>query len=79
LNNKKENNAFVKSFSGDLVEIFRLAMDKAWLPKGSTDIFDIQVDSFGAKYVRSRLYGDCKFRMGIEQHVTINEEPLLDI
>ncbi|CAF0776703.1 unnamed protein product [Brachionus calyciflorus] len=74
LNNKKENNQFVKSFSGDIVEIIRLATEKYWLPANSS-IFEI-VDINGTKYARTSLKGNCKFRMGVEQFVELTEESL---
>lgn len=74
MNNKKENNQFVKSFSGDIVEIIGKALEKYWLP-GSSNLFEI-VDINGQRYARSVLKGKCKFRLGVEQFVELNEEDL---
>lgn len=72
LNNRKEHNQFVKSFSGDIVEIINKAMEKYWLPSGSC-IFEI-ININDTKYARTTVKGKCDFRLGVEQHVTLNEE-----
>lgn len=73
LNNRKDNQ-FVKLFSYDIVEIIRQAMEKYWLPPNSS-IFEI-VEINGTKYARTNLKGICKFRLGVEQCVELNEENL---
>jgi hypothetical protein len=75
LNNKREANAFVKSFSGNIVEIVRFAIEKAWLPPNNSNIFEI-IDVNGVKMVKSTVRGKCKFRLGVEQHVTLHEEKI---
>lgn len=72
LNNKRENNQFVKSFSGDIVEIISKANERLWLPPGGS-IFEIG-ESNGQKFARTVLKGKCKFRLGVEQKVTLAEE-----
>jgi hypothetical protein len=74
---RKENNAFVKSFSGDIVEIISKALEKFWLPvnHSSGNVFEI-VEINGHKYAKSTIRGKCKFRLGIEQHVTLDEQPV---
>lgn len=74
LNNRRENNQFVKSFSGDIVEIISKAMEKLWLPQGGS-IFEI-IEQNGTKYARTVLKGKCKFRLGVEQKVTLEEEQI---
>jgi hypothetical protein len=75
LNNRRENNAFFKSFSGDIVEIISKALENYWVP-ASAAIFDVTVAADGQKYARTVVKGCCKFRLGVEQHVTLNEEPI---
>lgn len=72
LNNRRENNQFVKSFSGDIVEIISKANEKLWLPPGGS-IFQI-CESNGQRYARTLLKGKCRFRLGVEQKVTLAEE-----
>lgn len=72
LTNRRENNQFVKAFSGDIVEIISKAMEKLWLPQGAS-IFEV-IDANGTKYARTVLKGKCKFRLGVEQKVTLAEE-----
>ena len=66
------NKQFLKSFSGEIVEIINKSISNLWLPPNSS-IFEI-VDAPSGKYVRTVLKGKCKFRLGVEQHVTIDEE-----
>lgn len=72
LNSRTDTNQFVKSFSGDIVEIIRVAIEKHWMPANAS-IFEI-VDSNSGKYARTLLKGKCNFRLGVEQHVTLDEE-----
>ncbi len=74
LNNRRDNNAFVKNFTADITEIISLAIDKLWLPPNSCR-FEI-IDNGGNKYVKSEMKGKCKFRLGVEQNVTVDEEKL---
>lgn len=73
LNNRKDNQ-FIKLFSHDIVEIIRQAMEKHWLPPNSS-IFEI-VEINGTKFARTVVKGICKFRLGVEQFVELNEENL---
>ena len=70
--NNRENNQFVKSFSGDIVDIIKKAMDSYWLPASSQHVFELF--ETGERYARSILRGKCRFRLGVEQHVTLTEE-----
>lgn len=74
LNNRRENNQFVKSFSGDIVEIIAKASEKLWLSSGSSIFETIEIN--GNKYARTVLKGKCKFRLGVEQYVTLDEEEI---
>lgn len=71
--NNRENNQFVKSFSGDIVDIIKKAMENYWLPAASSHVFEL-FEANGEKFARSILRGKCKFRLGVEQHVTLTEE-----
>ena len=75
LNNRCEGNQFFKSFSGDIVEIISKAVESYWLPANSS-VFEILQGDDGQKYARTVVKGKVKFRLGVEQHVTLNEEPL---
>jgi hypothetical protein len=75
LNNRRENNAFFKSFSGDIVEIIGKAVENYWVPANAS-VFEIVQGTDGQKYAKSVVKGSCKFRLGVEQHVTLNEEPI---
>ena len=77
--NTRENNQFVKSFSGDIVEIIRKAIESLWLPAASSSVFEIveaSNSSSGERYARSILRGKCNFRLGVEQHVELTEESI---
>jgi hypothetical protein len=54
------------------VEVIRLAMEKLWLPPNSV-IFDF-IHLNGLKYARTIVKGKCRFRLGVEQRVTLDEE-----
>lgn len=75
VNHRKENNAFVKTFSGDIVEIIRKAQEKNWLPPSSLSLFEI-IDINGVRMARSSFKGKCRFKLGVEQNVTLEEEKL---
>jgi hypothetical protein len=75
LNSKRENNLFVKSFSGDIVDIISRALERHWLPANAS-IFDIVDTNNAQKYARTIVRGRCKFRLGVEQHVTLNEQEI---
>lgn len=70
--NKKQNNQFEKSFSGDLVEIISNAIEKFWIPPKS-NIFEVLKEE---KYARAILRGKCQFKLGVEQFVDISEQKL---
>lgn len=74
LNNRRENNTFVKSFTADIAEVLGMSLERQWLPPNSCR-FEI-IDANGAKLVKIEMKGKCKFRLGVEQHVTVNEEKL---
>ena len=74
--NYKRDNSFVKAMSGDIVDIIELATDKYWISQKSCS-FEI-VNFYGVKYVKASFRGKCKFRLGVEQHVTLNEEKFKD-
>lgn len=66
--NLGDNNSFVKSVEGDIVEIFRNKISKGRLKSFKID----------GNCVRTQFKGLCKFRYGIEQHVKLTEEALND-
>ena len=70
ISHKKDG--FVKSLSAEIVQIIRLANEKYWLPSNSSKFEIIQIN--GIDLVRSKLQGKCKFRLGVEQHITLREE-----
>ncbi len=76
LNSRAETNQFVKSFSGDIVEIISKAINSAWLPANASLFEIVESANAGGKHVRSILKGKCKFRLGVEQHVTLDEEKI---
>ena len=71
----KKDSTFFKSLSGDIVEIVSSALDKHWLPAGA-GIFEIAEGEHGERYARALIKGVCKFRLGVEQHVTLDEESI---
>lgn len=73
LNHKKDG--FVKSFSADIAQIIDIGLDKLWIPRNSTKFEVISMN--GERTVKSYLYGSCKFRLGVEQHIEINEHKLI--
>ena len=70
----RKDNSFVKTFNADIEDIIGLAAEKYWLSQKSCS-FEI-VNVHGVKYVKASLKGKCKFRLGVEQHVTLKEEKL---
>jgi hypothetical protein len=70
----KENNAFVKKFRADIVEIFSTAIDKNWIPKLST-MFEV-FEKKGNQHVKTTIKGNCKFRFGVSQNVTLQQTNL---
>jgi len=76
LSSRNGQNEFIKSFSGDIVEIITRSIEKLWLPPNAS-VFEIVDDGPGKpRYVRTILKGKCKFRLGVEQHVQLNEEKI---
>lgn len=66
ITNTRDNNAFVKSIEGDIAEIIK------------KEVYDnglqgVNVEKNVVTYVTK---GKCFLRFGVEQHVSINEEPL---
>jgi len=70
LYNRKEK-AFVKSFSGDIIQILKTAVDKYWLPADSATRIHFDKEKASIEF-----NGRCKFRLGVEQHVNIYEEQI---
>ena len=69
--NCHDNNSFVKSIDGDVVEIIRREVENNGM-KG----FTFEGGPHGvASYVTR---GRCSFRYGIEQHVQLSQEKLTD-
>lgn len=64
--NLNDNNSFVKSLEGDLVEIFRHQISK----------FKLKTFNIADRAVKTTIKGKCEFRFGIEQHVQLTETPL---
>ena len=50
-----------------------MANNMMWLPRNSSN-FEIITLNNGDKMVKSNLRGKCKFNLGIQQHIEINEE-----
>lgn len=73
LNHKKEG--FVKSISGEIAQILKLANEKLWLPPNSSKFEVVMIN--GEKVVKSSMNGKCNFRLGVQQHIEINEEIIL--
>jgi hypothetical protein len=72
LTTKKED-TFVKSFSGDITQILHMANDKLWLPADtSSSISFMKIN--GMETAVMVFSGKCRFRLGVEQHVNLNEE-----
>jgi len=69
--NCRDNNSFVKSIDGDLVEIIRREVENNGL-KGFT--FDARQNGVASYVTRGR----CSFRYGIEQHVQLSQEKLIN-
>lgn len=69
----KKDNTFIKSFSGDISQILRLAQDKHWMPPadGSSRIRFEKVN--GVEKVTIDFSGRVKFKLGVEQHVNLKE------
>ena len=71
--NSKKDHFFVKSFVGDIVQIIGLAKDKCWIPESSkVQIINIR----NTEIVKIDFSGVCTFRLGIEQHINLNEEEI---
>jgi len=66
--NSRDNNSFVKSMDGDVLEIVRREVENNGL-KGFS--FDAGVVSYVTR-------GRCSFRYGIEQHVQLSQQKLTD-
>ncbi len=64
----------MKSFSADMSQVIGLADEKQWMPRNSTKFEVVTINN--EKIVKSSLYGRCKFRLGVEQQIEINEEKL---
>ncbi len=64
----------MKSFSADVAQVLSLAEEKLWMPRNSTKFELVTINN--EKVVKSCLYGKCKFRLGVEQQIEINEEKL---
>ena len=73
--NTRDSNQFVHFFSGDIVQIIEQAIRSCWLPANAS-LFEIVESGHANKHVRSILKGKCKFRLGVEQHVTLDEEKI---
>lgn len=67
-----KKDGFLKSLSADITQILSLANEKLWIPKNAANFEVLNVN--GNRLVKSSLYGKCKFRLGLEQHIEINEE-----
>lgn len=65
----KRDQAFVKSFSGDIVQILQMAVEKHWMPSDVTTRIH-----FAKQRAMIEFSGKCQFRLGVEQHVNLKEE-----
>lgn len=73
MNSKRDNNAFLKSFSSDICQVFELAERKNWINK--TNKIEI-IRGSGDPMTRIEFAGKCNIRLGIEQHINLKDEPL---
>jgi len=74
--NSKKDKSFIKSFSGDITQILRMAQDKHWMPPsdGSNRIRFEKVN--GVEKVTIDFSGRVKFKLGVEQQVNLKEDTL---
>ena len=70
--NSRDNNSFVKSIDGDVVEIIRREVENNGLLKGF--VFDQNQPGVASYVTRGR----CSFRYGVEQHVQLSQEKIAD-
>ncbi len=76
LNSKRDSNAFVKSFTGDIAQILAIGVEKHWIP-GSGDLNRIQfLKVNGADVAKMECSGKCKVKLGVEQHINLRDERL---
>ena len=75
LSSKKHNNEFIKSFSGEIVQILHMAIEKYWIHSDEANRIQFMKIQ-GKEAARIECVGKCKFRLGVEQHVNIQEEDL---
>lgn len=73
--NTKRDQSFVKAFSADITQILHMAIDRHWLPKDSGDRIQF-TRTQGTEKALVEFNGRCKFRVGVEQHVNLNESKL---
>ena len=77
LNSKKDNNAFVKSFTGDIAQILAIAVEKHWIPGNNSNTNRIQFLTVnGADVAKMEYSGRCKVKLGVEQHINLKDERL---
>lgn len=69
----KKDETFVKSFSGDITQILHMANDKLWMPMDSSSSVKFMKIN-GMETAVMEFSGKCQFRLGVEQHVNLNEE-----
>ncbi len=72
LTHKKDG--FVKCFSAEITQIIKLAIERNWLPSSRSSLEVKLID--GCEIVKSKLEGKCQFRLGVEQHVIIEENKI---
>ena len=72
---KHKKYGFIKSMSGNIHEIFRLAIENNWISQRTEreGIFELIKARNG---VRCYFSGVCKFRLGFNQMVDVEEEDL---
>ena len=69
--NKRDSNAILKTFSAEITEIVKLALERNWIPKDACKFEVLELNY--SKLVKITLNGKCKFRIGIEQHINLDE------
>ena len=72
LNSKRDNNAFVKSFAGDIATILAMAVEKHWIQGETNRVQFLTVN--GAEIAKMECSGKCKVKLGVEQHINLKEE-----
>jgi len=71
ISDKKDG--LLKTLISDIDRIIFMAETMMWIPRRSSNFEIIKLNN-GDKMVKTKLRGKCKFNLGIQQHIEINEE-----